>query len=144
MKRYYILILFIPISIITCAQSKKEKEITGLVETLRKAIVDANAPALEELLSDQLSYGHSNGKVDGKEELIQKLSTGMYDFVSMDLSAQTIKIFDNTAIVRNKLDAKTADNGKPGEAHLLTLMVWQKTNRKWKLIARQAVKIIAL
>ncbi|MEP7257013.1 MAG: nuclear transport factor 2 family protein [Flavitalea sp.] len=142
MKRYYLLVLLISAYVISSAQSRKEKEITAVVESLRKAIVDANASALKELLSDQVSYGHSNANIESKEELIQKLSTGEYDFVTMDLSAQTIKIFGNTAIVRNKLDAKTADKGKPGEAHLLTLMVWQKTKGRWMLIARQAVKVI--
>jgi ketosteroid isomerase-like protein len=40
------------------------------------------------------------------------------------------------------LEAKTNDNGKPNDIKLLVLMVWQKQNKEWKLIARQAVKII--
>ena len=58
----------------------------------------------------------------------------------MELTEQTIKITGDIAVVRNKLDGKTADGGKPGEAHLYVLMVWQKTKSGWSLLARQAVK----
>jgi len=62
------------------------------------------------------------------------------DFVTIDLSNQTISISDNVALVRHKLDAKTNNDGVAGEAHLLVLLVWQKKGGQWKLLARQAVK----
>jgi hypothetical protein len=45
------------------------------------------------------------------------------------------------AIVRHKLNATTNDSGKPGEVHLLVLLIFQKDHKEWKLLARQAVKI---
>jgi ketosteroid isomerase-like protein len=40
------------------------------------------------------------------------------------------------------LAAVTKDNGKPGSVKLDVLLVWQKEQKEWKLIARQAVKPI--
>ena len=34
----------------------------------------------------------------------------------------------------------TNNDNKPGEVHLLILLVWQKQHGQWKLLARQAVK----
>jgi ketosteroid isomerase-like protein len=42
--------------------------------------------------------------------------------------------------VRHKLHAKTNDGGKAGEVRLFVLLVFQKENKQWKLLARQAVR----
>lgn len=115
-------------------------DISAAVESFRKAVVDADAKTLDRLLADNLSYGHSDGHVEGKKDLIGKLSDGTYDFITMDLTGQTIDLSGDVAIVRNRLDGKTNDGGKPNEAHLYVLMIWQKSGVSWKLIARQAVK----
>jgi ketosteroid isomerase-like protein len=88
-----------------------------------------------------LSYGHSGGHIDDKKEFVEKLASGASDFVTIDLSDQTISVSGKTAVVRHKLNAKTNDGGKPAEVHLLVLLIFQKDHRQWKLLARQAVKI---
>lgn len=118
------------------------KNITTTIDQFREAILESNAAQLNELLSDELSYGHSDGHVEGKSDFITKISDGTYSFLTMDLSSQTIKETGNIAIVRHELDAKTNDEGKPNEAHLYVLLVWNKYESGWKLVARQAVKKI--
>jgi ketosteroid isomerase-like protein len=103
-------------------------------------MIDVNKTELENLVSDSLSYGHSGGHIDDKKEFVDKLVTGKSDFVTIDITEQTIRISGKTAIVRHKLNATTNDGGKPGEVHLLVLLVWQKQHGQWKLWARQAVK----
>jgi ketosteroid isomerase-like protein len=124
------------------AQSKTETAVIGAVENLRKAMIDGDRAALESLASDQLSYGHSGGHIDDKKEFVEKLASGKSDFVTIELADQTISVTGKTAIVRHKLNATTNDGGKPGEVHLLVLLVWQKQNGKWILLARQAVKVV--
>ena len=116
------------------------KNITTTIDQFRTAILESNAAQLQELLADELSYGHSDGHVEGKSDFISKISDGTYSFLTMDLSAQTIIEAGNSVIVRHELDAKTNDEGKPNEAHLYVLLVWNKYEGGWKLIARQAVK----
>jgi ketosteroid isomerase-like protein len=123
------------------AQSKDEKQVADAVEKLRKAMIDGNKEELESIVMDKLSYGHSGGHVEGKAEFVDKIVTGKSDFVTIDLSDQTIAISGNTAIVRHKLEAKTNDGGKPADVHLLVLLIFQKEHKQWKLLARQAVKI---
>jgi hypothetical protein len=92
------------------------------------------------LVSDQLSYGHSGGHVDDKTEFISKITSGKSDFVGIEFTDQTISVNRNVAVIRHKMNALTNDGGKPGEVHLLVLLVWQKLHGYWKLLARQAVK----
>lgn len=123
------------------AQTKEEREVSDAVEQLRTAMINGDKPILEKLTSDKLSYGHSSGHIDDKKEFVEKLSSGASDFVTLDLTEQTISISDKVAIVRHTLNAKTNDGGKPGEVHLKILLIWQKQKGGWKLLARQAIKI---
>lgn len=93
-------------------------------------------------MSDDLSYGHSGGKVDTKASFIADLVAGRSDFVSITITEQTVKVVDGqTAIVRHTLAADTLDSGKPGKVALKILGIWQKQGGDWKLLARQAVRI---
>jgi ketosteroid isomerase-like protein len=140
MKKIIISLIIISGILPAMAQMKKVQPVADAVENLRKAMVDADSVILDKLLADSLSYGHSGGHVEGKAEFISKIVSGKSDFVSIDLTAQTISISKDVAVVRHTLSAKTNDNGKPGEVHLLVLLVWQKQHGDWKLLARQAVK----
>ena len=124
------------------AQSKSEMAVSNAVEQLRKAMVDADSLMLDKLTLPQLSYGHSGGHIDGKKELIQNIVSGKSDFVTMELPEQTIAISKNIAVVRHKLNAATNDGGKPAVVHLAVLLIWQKLHGDWKLLARQAVKLL--
>lgn len=123
------------------SQTKDETAVASAVEALRKAMIDPSKEILESLVSDKLSYGHSGGALDNKSVFIEKLVSGQSDFVTIDLTEQTIEVSDKTAIVRHTLTATTNDGGKPGTVKIKVLLVWQKGKGGWKLLARQAVKL---
>lgn len=136
------LVAFFIFSGLSNAQSKQEKQVANATEQLRKAMVDGDKAQLEKLTSSLLSYGHSGGHIDDQQEFVSKLTGGGSDFVTIDLTEQTISISGKTALVRHTLTAKTNDNNKPGEVTLKILLVWQKKGGQWKLLARQAVKLV--
>ena len=141
-KKWLIVFCCLTIFSVGFSQKKIEKTVADRVELFRQAMVSADEKLLNELTAEKLSYGHSAGYVEGKIEFIRKLTSGENDFVSISLSNQTISVSGNVALVRHRLEAKTSDNGKANDIKLLVLMVWQKQNKEWKLIARQAIKII--
>jgi hypothetical protein len=121
--------------------SKSEGAVSVAVQALRGAMLDGNKASLEALTHEKLSYGHSGGLVENREEFVEKLVSGKSDFLTMELSSQTIIVSGKTAIVRHLLKGATNDAGKPSDINLRVMQVWQKTGKHWKLIARQAVKI---
>lgn len=123
------------------AQTKKELRVAAAVDALRKAMIDPNKTTLENLVLDKLSYGHSSGALDTKTIFVEKLVSAQSDFVTIELTDQTIEITGPTAIVRHTLHATTNDGGKPGTVKLKVLLVWLDVKGEWKLLARQAVKI---
>ena len=123
------------------AQSKKEKAVAAAVENLRLAMVSGDRTALSNVAAEELSYGHSSGKIEDKAAFVEAIASGKSGFVKIDLSEQTIKIVRKTAIVRHNLFAETNNSGVAGTIKLHFMTIWQKQGGQWKLLARQAVKI---
>jgi len=132
--------LFVVISAPVFAQSRDEQSVAAAVESLRKALIDPNKATLDALVLDDLTYGHSSGVIQDKAAFEEALLNKSSDFVTIDLSLQTIKVVGNTAWVRHILSATTNDGGKPGSTKLSVLLVWVKQKGVWRLLARQAVK----
>ncbi len=124
------------------AQNKDEQAVGAVVESLRKALIDPDKATLDRLVTDELTYGHSSGLIQDKTAFEEALLSKTSDFVTIDLTQQTIKVAGNTAWVRHILSATTNDGGKAGTTKLSVLLVWVKNKGTWRLLARQAVKVV--
>jgi len=134
------LTLILPTMIIF-GQKKQITHIEKSVEALRQAMIQPDRNQLDVLVMEELSYGHSNGRIEDKETFVGNLLNGNSNFEEIILSDQQITVNKKTAIVRHQLFAKTNDKGKgPGEVNLHIMTVWVKRADTWKLLARQAVK----
>lgn len=123
------------------AQTKDETEVTAAVEKMRFAMISGQKADLDAVASENLTYGHSSGKLQNKTEFMDSFLTKASVFVTITLTDQTIQVTGNTAIVRHKLAATTADGGKPGTVNLGIILVFVKQHGQWKLLARQAYKL---
>jgi len=141
MKYSYLLFLLSIFSFSAIAQSGEQKEVSDAVEKLHKAMITVDKATLDMLTADNLSYGHSNGLIQNKKEFIEGIASGKSVFVTIDISEQSISISHNVAIVRHVFNAATNDGGVAATKKLKILLVWEKENGKWKLLARQAVKL---
>ena len=119
-----------------------EADVASAVEALRKLMVQPIKEELEALVADELHYGHSDADLEDKATFIKTLMTKKSDFLSIDISDQTINVYDKTAVVRHVLRAETFDDQIPRTIKLLILSVWNLQNGGWKIVARQAVKML--
>jgi len=140
-KEILIAIAFLFFTIGLSAQNSAEKLVAKQVDLFHQAMVDANEAALNDLTSEKLSYGHSNGGVEDKKDFIHKLTSGASDYTKIDVSNQTINISGDVAIVRQDAELLMQGAAKGTQLNLMLVMVWQKSNGKWKLLARQGVKV---
>ncbi len=137
-----LLALFILFTISFSAKAQTaEQKVAAAAEHLKQALISGNQSDLESIVTDDLTYGHSSGKIQDKAEFINTLVSKKSDFVSIDITHQTIKVIGQTAIVRHDLYAKTNDGGVAGEVKLGIMLVFINQHGSWKLLARQAYKI---
>lgn len=141
-----VVFVFTAVTVRTMAVAKTVKgddkqAVEQAVEKLRQAMLTGDRALLEAVAAEDLTYGHSNGRVETKKEFVEAFATGVSDFKTIELTDQTVTVHGNTAIVRHKLFGETNDKGVPGTAKIAILTVWVKQKGDWKLLARQAVKI---
>jgi ketosteroid isomerase-like protein len=123
------------------AQSGDEAAVVQAVEAFRNAMLKADRSQFETLCAEQLSYGHSAGRVENKSQFIAAATSGQSRWKFITLTDQTNQIVGNNAIVRHTLTGETERDGKTNPVKIGVLMVWQKQDSNWKLLARQAVRL---
>ena len=123
------------------AQSSDEAAVTQAVEAFRKAQLAKDRNQFETLCADQMSYGHSSGRIETKTQFIDDATGPRSVWKFIDLSNQNIQIVGNNAIVRHMFTGENVNEGKTNAIKIGILMVWQKQEGRWKLLARQAYKI---
>lgn len=119
----------------------QKADVEAAVNKLTKLMVTPDSVALDKLILNNLSYGHSSGKIQTKQEFMHSLLSAESDFVDINLTDQTVIVQNKTALVRHTLSAKTNDKNVPGNVKLYILLIWSKEKSGWKLIGRQAVKV---
>ena len=111
------------------------------VEALREALLKADKSQLERLSADQLSYGHSDGKVQGKVEFIDGVMTRKATVKSITFPDIKVSVAGDAAIARHLYESESETDGKPNNVKIGMLSVWQKQVGNWKLLARQGYKL---
>ena len=122
------------------AESADEAAVAQAVEALRKATFSQEKSQLEALAAEQLSYGHSDGRVQNKAEFIEGVMTRKAIVKSITLSNHTIAVVGNDAIARHTSASESETDGKATSTKIGILQIWQKQGGNWKLLARQAFR----
>ena len=125
------------------AQGGDEAAVAEHVEILRKAQLDADRAKLAQVTSDQVSYGHSDGRVETKEQFIDGVMKRKQVVKSLTFPDLKLSVVGDAAIVRHIYLAESELDGKATTTRIGALQVWQKQGGAWKLLARQGFRLPA-
>ena len=122
------------------AESADEAAVRKAIGDLSKAMMAADKAKLEALVADQLSYGHSAGRLETKAEFVGVIAGKKTTYKSITLNDPTVSVAGNNAIARHTFVVETETDGKPSSAKVGVMQVWVKDGGAWKLLARQAFR----
>ena len=137
--RGVVTIFFLLIALCGSAQTDAEKLMVTLKE-FHQALVNKNTTSINQQTDKALSYGHSNGWVETKADMIKDLETGYIVYHSYQEDSINIVINGNMANVRFVADVNATLKSNTALFHLKVLEVWVKKGKRWVLFARQGVK----
>ena len=100
-----------------------------------RAMVDGDLGTLQRLLADEVSYAHSSGVRDTKDEYVAKVRSGYYDYHSIDHPVERVEVLGDTAIVVGRMTADLTVDGTRKTIDNLALAVWTRTDDEWLLLA---------
>jgi hypothetical protein len=145
-KKYLLFIwLLLLIHFISWSQKIENKPYTTIVENckmLDKALVQRDTLTLNRLLHTGLSFGHSNGWLEKKTDLLRILKTEKVSYLTIDQVGTVVIQYQKKDLLstRRDLDVTGLLEGKSFDSKLHALEVWIKERGKWQLLARQSVK----
>lgn len=132
-----------PLSIVPAWASSDHEAVAKNLQAFRAAQVAADAEALASLCAAELSYSHSDGRVEDKATFIANATNGKSKFLSLEYKDPSIRVVGPAAIVRFHWlgEQEAAADGKKTSTNLHILMNWQKQGADWKLLSRSATKL---
>ena len=123
------------------AASGDEAAVAQSIETLRQGILEANKAKLEQVSASQISYGHSDGRVQNKAEFIDGVMTRKQVQKSLTFPEMKVFVVGDMAVARHVYLGESELDGKQSTTRIGALQVWQKQSGGWKLVARQGFKL---
>jgi len=135
-----ILSLLVVFSFVFANAQTEEEKLTTTLKEFHQALVSKNTVSINQQTDKALSYGHSNGWVQSKADVIKDLETGKIVYHSFKDDSLTITINESMANARFVADVNATLNGNTVNTHLKVLEVWVKKGKRWVLFARQGVK----
>jgi hypothetical protein len=125
------------------AGSADEDAVAKNVEAFRLAQIAADPKAFDALCAAELSYSHSDARVEDKATFIANATNGKSRFLSLEYKDPQIRVVGPAAIVRFRWvsEGQSVADGKKTSNNLHILMNWQKQGADWKLLTRASTKL---
>ena len=120
-----------PSALVKAAVTKAEAE-------WKDAVLQADRGALEKLIADDLSYTHSSGKTQTKQQFIDEATGGALHYKAIDFDDTKMRQYGSAVVITHKATITTAENGS---SHLYLTEVWAKVQGRWQLATRHALKL---
>ena len=121
--------------------SKKEKALLSQVLKL-DSLMENNDSKILELFSDDVSFGHSNGWIQNKDDFKKDFESGKVKYQSVkQTELKELKIKNKFANIRRIIAVKGLYKNETFEMKLSVLEFWIQQKGIWKLWSRQSVKI---
>ena len=114
------------------------------MQKLDKALLQKDEVVLKSVLHNDLSYGHSNGWIQSKDDILNDFKSGKLTYNNIENNSSAIvKINKKYATVKTNTNAEGSVNGTAFKLTLHVMQFWIKTKKGWQLIARQSAKLSA-
>ena len=125
------------------AAAGDEAAVNQAIEALREGILKQDKAKLDQVCASQISYGHSDGRSETKEQFINGVMTRKQTQKSLAFPELKVFVVGNNAVARHIYLGESELDGKQNTTRIGALQVWQKQDGGWKLLARQGFRLPA-
>ncbi len=106
-----------------------------------EAMVRGDVAALDDILSEDLTYTHATGVFESKGEFIAKLKSGQTKYESFAPEDVLVRIYGTTGVVTGAARVKVQAKGEHLSFQLRFTDVYVKKGDRWQMVAWQATRL---
>jgi ketosteroid isomerase-like protein len=118
-----------------------EKAVLAAEDRRFAATVAADIPTLDRMLTDDMTYTHSNARVDTKAELLAKLGDGTYDYKSIAPEERTVRLYGDAAAVAGVAHVLVHAGGRDVDVRLRYTELYVKQDGAWRLALWHSTRV---
>ena len=120
------------------------KDTIRLLESRRyRAMCEADAKTLEELLGDSLVYTHSYGGADSKASYLDGIRSKKWIYQAVERPIEDIQVHGDCAVVTGRVRIELLSSGQPKKLNSRFTNVWVKGRQGWQMVAWQSTPLPA-
>ena len=120
------------------------KDTIRLLESRRyRAMCEADAKTLEELLADSLVYTHSYGGADSKASYLDGIRSKKWIYQEVERPIEDIQVHGDCAVVTGQVRIQLLSGGQPKKLNSRFTNVWVKGRQGWQMVAWQSTPLPA-
>ncbi len=117
-----------------------EVKLINTMKQFHQDLISKNTVSINQQTDKALTYGHSNGWVETKIELLKDLETGVISYQQFTEDSISVFMNGNIAAIRFVANVNATMKSIASTYRLKVLEIWIKKSNRWILFARQAVK----
>ena len=118
-------------------------DIRKLEDRRYKAMCDADAKALDELLADSLVYTHSYGGADSKASYLDGIRSKKWQYRKVERPKESIQLHGDCAVVTGQVRIELMADGQAKTLNSAYTNVWIKGAKGWQMAAWQSTPLPA-
>lgn len=118
--------------------SASDGDILELHQKKFQWMINQQMDSLDQLLSEDVLYIHSNGWVEDKSEVLENIASGYLGYHKVKILEQAVRHFESTAVVTGKARFDVSLDGRPISLDLLYSETYFQANGKWLLVHRHS------
>jgi ketosteroid isomerase-like protein len=116
-----------------------EGELRKADERRLQALVDADVPALQALLADDVRYVHADGRVDTKYVLIAALESQGTDYLAAKARDVVARVYGDAGVVTGTAQLRVRrSGGREQKLRTAYTAVYARHEGAWRLVVYQA------
>jgi len=115
-----------------------QKTVAELDSQYQAAVKKNDAATMDRLLADDFVLVTGSGKAHTKADLLNDARSGHVVYEHQEDTAQTVRVWGNTAVVTAKLWEKGTDNGKPFDYTVWFSDTYVRTPTGWRYVFGQS------
>lgn len=118
-----------------------EAELLRLDDERSRAMIAQDAATLERLMSDDIVYTHSTGRLDSKKSLIASITSGTVKYRRINRKDVVTTVREGFVILTGAVEIDVEAGGQLRNLNLRFCNVWERGLNGWRQVGWQSTPI---
>ena len=121
--------------------ASQSTEILSMQQKRFEAMVKNDLSTLKSLISEDLTYTHTNGETESKRGFLLMIETETFKYESIQTTSKNVRIYGHTGVITGKAKIELLAYGRSMSLYVSFIEVQVKYGGYWQLVAWQTTRL---